>query len=90
MGNTHLSDAIPGRLNETWARIDREGIYYGQCSEICGTNHGYMPIAIEAVSKERFAQWLVEAKEKYASNSDHKASAVQVAQNAGDQVPAAK
>ena len=56
-------DAIPGRLNETWARIDREGVYYGQCSEICGTNHGYMPIAIEAVSKERFAQWLVEAKE---------------------------
>ena len=82
-------DAIPGRLNETWARIDREGVYYGQCSEICGTNHGYMPIAIEAVSKERFAQWLVEAKEQFASNSDRKAPAVQVAQSVGDQVPAA-
>jgi cytochrome c oxidase subunit 2 len=83
-------DAIPGRLNETWARIDREGVYYGQCSEICGTNHGYMPITIEAVSKERFAQWLVEAKEKFASNSDGKAPAVQVAQSVGDQAPAAK
>jgi len=72
-------DAIPGRLNETWARIDREGVYYGQCSEICGTNHGYMPIAIEAVSKERFAQWIEEAKQKFASNSDRKAPAVQVA-----------
>jgi cytochrome c oxidase subunit 2 len=73
-------DAIPGRLNETWARIDREGVYYGQCSEICGTNHGYMPIAIEAVSKERYAQWVVEAKEKFASNTSQPAPAVQVAQ----------
>lgn len=80
-------DAIPGRLNETWARIDREGVYYGQCSEICGTNHGYMPIAIEAVSKERFAQWLVEAKEEFASNAP-KAPAVQVAQAPANPVPA--
>ncbi|WP_371821876.1 cytochrome c oxidase subunit II [Skermanella sp. TT6] len=80
-------DAIPGRLNETWARIDREGVYYGQCSEICGTNHGYMPIAIEAVSKERFAQWLVEAKEEFASNAP-KAPAVQVAQAPAAPVPA--
>jgi len=70
-------DAVPGRLNETWARIDREGVYYGQCSEICGINHGYMPITIEAVSKERFAQWVEEAKVKFASNA---APAVQVAQ----------
>jgi len=83
-------DAIPGRLNETWARIDREGVYYGQCSEICGTNHGYMPIAIEAVSKERFAQWIEEAKQKFASNSDRKAPAVQVAQSAGEPAPAAR
>ncbi|WP_343038693.1 cytochrome c oxidase subunit II [Skermanella pratensis] len=82
-------DAIPGRLNETWARIDREGVYYGQCSEICGTNHGYMPIAIEAVSKERFAQWLVEAKEEFASNAP-KAPAVQVAQAPAIPAPAAQ
>jgi len=51
-------DAVPGRLNETWFRADREGIYYGQCSEICGINHGFMPIAIEAVSREKFDAWV--------------------------------
>lgn len=51
-------DAVPGRLNETWLKISREGIYYGQCSELCGTGHGYMPIVIEAVSKEKFAEWV--------------------------------
>ena len=50
-------DAVPGRLNETWVRVEREGIYYGQCSELCGQNHGFMPIAVEAVSKETFAAW---------------------------------
>lgn len=59
-------DGVPGRLHESWVRIDREGVYYGQCSEICGTNHGYMPIAIEAVSKDRFAQWAEQAKQKFA------------------------
>lgn len=50
-------DAIPGRTNETWVRITKPGLYFGQCSEICGTGHGYMPIAVEAVSKEQFAAW---------------------------------
>ncbi|MGB8274340.1 MAG: cytochrome c oxidase subunit II [Alphaproteobacteria bacterium] len=50
-------DSIPGRLNETWLKIEREGTYYGQCSELCGIDHGYMPIAIKAVSKEAFADW---------------------------------
>ena len=50
-------DAVPGRLNETWFRIDKPGIYYGQCSEICGTNHAYMPIEIRAVPNEQFTQW---------------------------------
>ena len=50
-------DAVPGRLNETWLRIDKPGIYYGQCSELCGANHGFMPIEIHAVSKEEFAEW---------------------------------
>ena len=60
------TDAVPGRVNETWVRIEREGIYYGQCSELCGVNHGYMPIAVEAVSREAFALWVEEAKEEFA------------------------
>ena len=59
-------DAVPGRINETWMRIEKEGMYYGQCSELCGTRHGFMPIMIKAVSKEEYAKWLVVAKEKYA------------------------
>jgi cytochrome c oxidase subunit 2 len=50
-------DAIPGRLNETWFRVDREGMYYGQCSELCGRDHAFMPIAVQAVSAEKFAAW---------------------------------
>ena len=53
------TDAVPGRTNETWTRIEKEGIYYGQCSELCGQNHGYMPIEIHAVSKADFAKWVV-------------------------------
>lgn len=51
-------DAVPGRTNETWARITRPGIYYGQCSELCGKDHGFMPIELHAVSKEKFAEWV--------------------------------
>lgn len=51
-------DAVPGRINETWLRIEKEGVYYGQCSELCGINHGYMPIAVHAVSKSDYASWL--------------------------------
>jgi cytochrome c oxidase subunit 2 len=51
-------DAMPGRLNETWTRIDKPGIYFGQCSEICGLDHGYMPIAIKAVPQEQFNAWV--------------------------------
>ena len=50
-------DAVPGRLNETWFRAEREGVYYGQCSELCGTAHAFMPIAIRVVSEEQFAAW---------------------------------
>ena len=59
-------DAVPGRLNESWMRIEHEGVYYGQCSEFCGTHHGFMPIAVEAVSKEAFAAWLEKAKKEFA------------------------
>jgi cytochrome c oxidase subunit 2 len=51
-------DAIQGRVNETWFNVDREGTYYGQCSELCGVNHAYMPIEIRAVSREEFEQWV--------------------------------
>lgn len=51
-------DAVPGRLNETWFRADREGLFYGQCSELCGKDHAFMPIAIRVVSDERYAAWL--------------------------------
>lgn len=51
-------DAVPGRHNETWVRIDKEGTFYGQCSELCGQGHGFMPIEVHAVSKEAFAEWV--------------------------------
>ena len=50
-------DNVPGRINETWTRIRRAGKYYGQCSELCGINHSYMPIVVHAVSKEEFEAW---------------------------------
>ena len=57
-------DAVPGRINETWLKIDKEGVYYGQCSELCGINHGYMPIAVHVVNKSEYNEWL---KKKLAS-----------------------
>ena len=51
-------DANPGQLHETWAKVDRPGVYFGQCSELCGARHGYMPIAVEAVPEAQFAQWV--------------------------------
>jgi cytochrome c oxidase subunit 2 len=62
-------DAVPGRLNETWFKATREGVYYGQCSELCGTNHAFMPLAIRIVSEPKYAEWLEMAKKKYASTT---------------------
>lgn len=59
------TDAIPGRLNETWVNIQKPGVYYGQCSELCGKDHAYMPIEIHAVTKEEFESWVEKAKEEY-------------------------
>jgi cytochrome c oxidase subunit 2 len=56
-------DAVPGRLNETWFKATREGVYYGQCSELCGKNHAFMPIAVRVVSEQAFNEW-VEAANK--------------------------
>jgi cytochrome c oxidase subunit 2 len=58
-------DAVPGRVNETWVKVKEKGVYYGQCSELCGVNHGFMPIAIEVVSKEDFNNWILTAKTKF-------------------------
>jgi cytochrome c oxidase subunit 2 len=57
------TDAVPGRLNETWFKVERTGTYYGQCSELCGINHGFMPIVIDVVSKEDFATWVAGKKQ---------------------------
>jgi len=59
-------DAIPGRINETWFKATREGVYYGQCSELCGKDHAFMPIAVRVVSEQAFAAWVEDAKKKYA------------------------
>ena len=62
------TDAVPGRTNETWVRITKPGVYYGQCSELCGVNHGFMPIAVEAVSKKKYKNWLKRAKKEFADS----------------------
>lgn len=59
-------DAIPGRINETWFKATREGIYYGQCSELCGKDHAFMPIAVRVVSEQAYTAWTEEAKKKFA------------------------
>lgn len=59
-------DAVPGRINETWVEIENEGVYYGMCSELCGSGHGFMPIMVRAVSKADYAKWVEEAKEQFA------------------------
>jgi len=59
-------DAIPGRINETWFKATREGVYHGQCSELCGKDHAFMPIAVRVVSEQAFATWVEDAKKKYA------------------------
>lgn len=62
-------DAIPGRLNETWFKATHEGTYYGQCSELCGMNHSFMPIAIRVVSEEKFNEWLAYAKSEFGQSA---------------------
>jgi cytochrome c oxidase subunit II len=61
-------DSIPGRLNETWFKATKVGMYYGQCSELCGKDHAFMPIAVRVVEDQEFAAWVEAAKKKYATN----------------------
>ena len=58
-------DAVPGRLNETWFKAEKEGVYFGQCSELCGKNHSYMPITVKVVSQEAYDTWLDWAIDEY-------------------------
>ncbi|HXQ50853.1 MAG TPA: cytochrome c oxidase subunit II [Stellaceae bacterium] len=64
--------AVIGRTNESWLEINREGTFYGQCNQICGVNHPFMPIEIKGVSKDDFAKWIVDAKKKFAHDDDAK------------------
>ena len=59
-------DAVPGRINETWFKAEKVGTYYGQCSELCGIQHAFMPITVRVVTDEEYAQWLAEAQMKFA------------------------
>jgi cytochrome c oxidase subunit 2 len=72
-------DAVPGRLAELWFKAEREGIYFGQCSELCGKDHAYMPITVKVVSQEAYDAWLEGAIEEYAGDPSTLPSRVQLA-----------
>jgi cytochrome c oxidase subunit II len=74
-------DSVPGRLNETWFKATKEGMFYGQCSELCGKDHAFMPIAVRVVNDQEFAEWVEGAKKKFAAGpSNSYASAGAAAQ----------
>ncbi|MGE3529319.1 MAG: cytochrome c oxidase subunit II [Methyloceanibacter sp.] len=70
-------DAVPGRLQSTWFRAEQEGIYYGQCSELCGRNHAFMPIAVRVVSEAEFADWVAKTKAAALENGARQVAAAQ-------------
>ncbi len=70
-------DAVPGRINETWFRADREGIYYGQCSELCGKDHAFMPIAIRIVSQAQYDEWRGAAQADLQGANDNLMAAIE-------------
>ncbi len=74
-------DAVPGRLAELWFAAEKEGTYFGQCSELCGKDHAYMPITVKVVSEEAYAEWLAQAKEEYAGLSGDETAPFRVAMN---------
>jgi cytochrome c oxidase subunit 2 len=79
-------DAIPGRLNETWFKAEREGMYYGQCSQLCGRDHAFMPIAVHVVSEKEYSAWLDMAKKKFAVDDAAPVPATADAKPAADKV----
>lgn len=72
-------DAVPGRLNQVWFRVEEPGVYFGQCSELCGTGHAYMPIQVRAVPQDEYDQWLDEMAAQYAEAPELSAPANQLA-----------
>ncbi len=74
-------DAVPGRLNETWFKATKEGMFYGQCSELCGRNHAFMPIAVRVVNEQQFNAWIEDAKKKYAAAPDDRSVVVATARD---------
>ena len=76
-------DAIPGRINETWFKATKVGMYYGQCSELCGKDHAFMPIAVRVVSEQAFAAWIEDAKKKFAARDPEAQTLVAAAQPSG-------
>lgn len=72
-------DAIPGRLNETWFRVEKPGTYYGQCSELCGQSHAFMPVEVKAVSKEEFNAWVEKTRQEASAASGARAVNVALA-----------
>jgi cytochrome c oxidase subunit 2 len=75
-------DTVPGRLNETWFKATREGVYYGQCSQLCGRNHAFMPIAVRVVSVQEFTVWVEDAKRKFAHDNVSKPTSIATADGA--------
>jgi cytochrome c oxidase subunit II len=61
---------VPGHLNELWFRVTEPGTYYGQCSELCGVNHAFMPITVQALPKEEFEAWVQQAQQQFAKVGD--------------------
>jgi cytochrome c oxidase subunit 2 len=76
-------DAIPGRVNETWFKATKEGIFYGQCSELCGKDHAFMPIAVRVVNEQTFNAWVDDAKKKYARD-DHAPTSLAAAETTAE------
>ncbi len=72
-------DGVPGRLNEVWFKAERTGVYYGQCSELCGINHGFMPIRVDVVTAREFNAWISWAKKEYAAGEGGEMPATKVA-----------
>ena len=73
-------DGVPGRLAELWFKPEKEGVYFGQCSELCGLNHSYMPIVVKVVSEEEYEAWLKRSVEKFASVSSNKQKTIALAE----------
>ena len=74
-------DGVPGRLAELWFKPEKEGVYFGQCSELCGLNHSYMPIVVKVVSEEEYKAWIKRASEKFASISGDRQKSIALAEN---------